>query len=384
MRFTHVGLENWRNFRQVEADLAARAFLVGPNASGKSNLLDAFRFLRDVASDGGGLQEAIARRGGVSALRCLSARRHPTISVRVAIGGTGQQPSWQYDLRFNQGVQDKKPWIKRETVSRDGDLVLERPNSEDRSDAERLTQTYLEQVNVNRDFRDVAAFLRSVRYLHIVPQLVREPDRWSAGRQNPFGGDFLEQIIRTHASTQKARLGRIVEALRVAVPHLREMAASRDEHGKAHLRAKYDNWRPRGVWQNEEAFSDGTLRLIGLLWAVLEKAGPLLLEDPELSLHPEVVRYMPQALARAQRESGRQVFVSTHSPNLIADEGIGLDEVLLLAPEDEGTQVAPAAAFEDIRCLLDEGKVTLRDAVVARTTPPLARQLALFPESTGG
>ncbi|HQP99307.1 MAG TPA: AAA family ATPase, partial [bacterium] len=74
-RFTHLYLENWRNFARVDVDLQKRVFLIGPNASGKSNLLDVFRFLRDVVSVGGGFQAAVARRGGVKPLRCLAARR---------------------------------------------------------------------------------------------------------------------------------------------------------------------------------------------------------------------------------------------------------------------------------------------------------------------
>ena len=58
-----IELENWRNFRQVSQEVQRRPFLVGPNASGKSNILDALRFLRDVVSVGGGFQEAVSRRG---------------------------------------------------------------------------------------------------------------------------------------------------------------------------------------------------------------------------------------------------------------------------------------------------------------------------------
>jgi AAA15 family ATPase/GTPase len=49
MQFTRVQLGNWKNFTHVDVALARRAFIVGPNASGKSNLLDALRFLRDLA-----------------------------------------------------------------------------------------------------------------------------------------------------------------------------------------------------------------------------------------------------------------------------------------------------------------------------------------------
>jgi predicted ATPase len=58
------------------------------------------------------------------------------------------------------------------------------------------------------------------------------------------------------------------------------------------------------------------LRLIGLLWAILDGIGPLLLEDPELSLHPEVVRFLPQMFAHIQSRTGRQILTSTHSTDL--------------------------------------------------------------------
>jgi hypothetical protein len=86
LRFSHVELRNWRNFTSVDVALSRRVFLIGPNASGKSNLLDAFRFLRDLVAVGGGLQEAVQRRGGVSSLRSLAARRYSDIVIRVRIG----------------------------------------------------------------------------------------------------------------------------------------------------------------------------------------------------------------------------------------------------------------------------------------------------------
>ena len=60
-------VKNWRNFQHIDVPLRERQFIVGPNASGKSNLLDIFRFLRDIAkAEGGGFQKAISDRGGVS------------------------------------------------------------------------------------------------------------------------------------------------------------------------------------------------------------------------------------------------------------------------------------------------------------------------------
>lgn len=377
MRITHLGLSNWRNFPRVAVDLAGRTFLVGPNASGKSNFLDAIRFLHDLATVGGGLEYAIRRRGGVSALRSLAARRYPDVNLRIALGNEADERIWEYEVSFAQDNR-QRPYLKKEVVRQQGQPRLARPNSHDKSDPARLSQTFLEQVNVNREFRAVADFLRGVRYLHIVPQLVREPDR-SVGKTNdPYGGDFIEQIARTPERTRKARLRRIVEALTIAVPQLETLELDQDLRGAYHLRGKYVHWRPQGAWQSEADFSDGTLRLLGLLWALLERGGPLLLEEPELSLHPAVIRYVPQMLARMQSRAGRQVLVSTHSPEMLQDAGIGLNEVLLLSPEDEGTAVTSASTISEVSALLDGG-LTVADIVIPRTRPLRAEQLSFFP-----
>src|SRR6266568_8360183 len=100
MRFSKIYLENWRNFTRVDVSLQQRVFLVGPNASGKSNLLDAFRFLRDIAEARGGFQQAVERRGGVSRIRSLHARRYPDVIVDATVELNGAV--WRYRLAFNQ------------------------------------------------------------------------------------------------------------------------------------------------------------------------------------------------------------------------------------------------------------------------------------------
>ncbi|MCK5526462.1 MAG: AAA family ATPase, partial [Candidatus Latescibacteria bacterium] len=298
MRFSHIILENWRNFGHVDVSLQNRVFLVGQNASGKSNFLDAFRFLRDIVTSGG-FEKSVDTHGGVSRIRNLAARRSPDIVVEVALQEK-EAALWRYRISFTQDNQ-RRPVLKEEKVWRNGKLILDRPNDEDGADEARLRQTYLEQVNANLEFRGIADFFASVHYYHLVPQLVREPDRWTGRRADPYGEDFLEQIASTQGRTQKARLRLIMTALKIAVPELSELKLKRDERGVPHLYGNYEHWRPQGAWQTEADFSDGTLRLMGLLWSLLDGSGPILLEEPELSLHSEIVRYIPQMMLRAQR-----------------------------------------------------------------------------------
>ena len=374
--FTHIRLENWRNFVEIDLPLQGRVFLVGPNASGKSNFLDVFRFLRDIVSVGGGFQAAVQLRGGVSSLRSLAARRYSDVSVTVQVGSHSNPAQWEYELRFSQDTR-RRPIIKMERVAKSEKSLWTRPNQDDQNDPERLTQTYLEQVTANREFRELVEFFASIRYLHLVPQLVKDPGRVIGKKSHPFGSDFLEQVARTPTNTRKARLRRIREALRVAVPQMEELEQFRDVRGVPHLRGKYQTWRSKGAWQTEEEFSDGTLRLMGLLWALQDGSGPLLLEEPELSLHPEVVRYIPALFSRVQMRKGRQVLASTHSPELLSGDGIGLDEVLLLIPKKEGTIIKTADQIGQVRELLAGGS-SLAELVIPETRPRDARQLSVF------
>ncbi|WNG43542.1 AAA family ATPase [Archangium minus] len=377
MRFTRIRLKNWRNFVDVDVDLQERMFLVGPNASGKSNFLDAFRFLRDIAESQGGFQRAVSERQGVSRIRSLAARVDPNVLIEVdMLSAEGE--SWSYLLEFNQDTQ-RRPIVRREIVRRGDEVVLERPDKEDRSDRSRLTQTHLEQVNANKRFRALAEFFSQIRYLHIVPQLVREPERSVGHKRDPYGGDFLEQLATTPQKTLDSRLRRIKDALKVAVPQLEDLKMERDQKGVPHLKGLYRHWRPNAGWQTEDQFSDGTLRLLGLLWAMLDGSGPLLLEEPELSLHVSVARYLPRIMARINRKQGRQMLVSTHSADLLMDPGIGMNEVLLLFPMKEGTKIREARKVKEIRPLL-EGGLPMGEVVLPHTAPRDADQLALFGE----
>ncbi|MDI7267108.1 MAG: AAA family ATPase [Myxococcota bacterium] len=375
MRFTRLKLKNWRNFLDVDVPLQRRVFLVGPNASGKSNLLDAIRFLRDIAEPQGGLQRAVEVRRGVSQIRSLHARRYPSVAIEVAVDLDDKLP-WTYRIELVQDNQ-RRPLVQREVVHHGDGLLLARPDAEDRADVNRLTQTHLEQVNANRTFRPLQEFFSRIRYLHIVPQLVREPDR-SVGRSgDPYGGDFLEQLARTPKKILDSRLHRIQEALRVAVPQIKEIKLKRDDRGVPHLCGLYAHWRPKAGWQEEDQFSDGTLRLLGLLWSLFDGSAPLLLEEPELSLHAAIVRHVPGMIHRLGRKTARQVLVSTHSPEMLEDGGIAPEEVLLLVPSREDTAVQLAAEDKQIRALL-KGGISMADAVIPRAAPARPEQLLLL------
>ncbi|MCD6217078.1 AAA family ATPase [bacterium] len=375
MRITRIKLKNWRNFKCIDVELAQRSFIVGPNASGKSNFLDAIRFFRDIVSVGGGLREAIEKRGGVSKLRCLAARRNSNVELNVELGNDFEKPEWKYKIAFSQDKQ-RRIIIKNENVIHNDEILLERPNDGDKGDPERLRQTYLEQSSANKAYRGIYQFFKSLHYRHIVPQIVKEPDRYVGKIEDPYGSDFINQIARTIEKTRVSRLKKISAALKFAIPQLEGLKITHDKSGIPHIEGCYKHWRPKAGWQREDQFSDGTLRLIGLLWVVLDGTGPVLLEEPELSLHPEIVRHIPQLLQRMLKKQKRQIFITTHSNELLEDSGIGVDEVLMLIPSLNGTEIRCAKDDKEVKALLDGG-LTIADAVIPKVAPKESWQLSL-------
>ena len=383
MIINHLIAKNWRNFQQIDVRLSERQFIVGANASGKSNLLDIFRFLRDVVkAEGGGFQKAVKDRGGVSKIRSLSARRDPEVTVEIHLADDSNSPAtWKYGLGFRQETRGyRRTYLTYERVWKNGEQLLSRPNAEDEADRDRLTQTFLEQINVNADFREIARFLQTVTYLHLVPQLLRFADSIQ-GRiveDDPFGQGFLERVASVPEKTRRSRLKRIEQALKIAVPQLEGLEFIRDETtGRPHLQVRCSHWHPKTGWQREDQFSDGTLRLLGLLWALLESESVLLLEEPELSLNTGIVSQIAALISKMQRTRRRQVFVSTHSDALLTEPGIDGREVLLLTSAKEGTAVKIASDIEEVRALLEAG-LTVSEAVLSRAKPEHAEQLSLL------
>ena len=363
-------VKNWRNFQHIDVPLRERQFIVGPNASGKSNLLDIFRFLRDIAkAEGGGLQKAINDRGGVSKIRCLSAKQDPEVAVEIHIADTSDAPAtWRYSVGFRQADRGhSQTHLTHERVWREDELLLDRPDADDTEDPDRLTQTALEQNAANAKFREIGRFLRNVTYLHLVPQLIRFADaiQGKVIEDDPLGQGFLERVASVHPSTRRARLKRIEHTLKIAVPQFEKLEFVRDNRGRPHLRARYSHWPPTEEAQHEDQFSDGVLRLIGLLWSLLESDSVILLEEPELSLNIGIISQLAPSISRLQRSRGSQVLVSTQSDNLLIEPGIDGREVLLLIPEKEGTVVKISSDIDYIRVLLKAG-LTPGEVVLTR------------------
>ncbi|MBJ7545955.1 AAA family ATPase [Pseudomonas sp. OA3] len=382
MIITRLKLKNWRNFKNLEIPLGPRTYIIGANATGKSNLLDVFRFLRDICRPaGGGLQRAIEIRGGIKKLRCLQAKTDNEVLIEVDLSeDVGEPPLWTYVLGFKpEGTGIQRILITKELVYSGEKCVLERPNDSDKEDKVQRTQTYLEQINANKDFREVAEFFIETTYLHLVPQLLKHGEINSQILEDdPFGQGLLQRIAKSQARARDAKIRRIQSALEKAVPQFSELKFEQDKiTGLPHLAASYKHWRNHGAWQREDQFSDGTLRLIGLLWMLQESNALLLLEEPELSLNDAIVTHIPlmiDRVLRKQKAFNRQVIITTHSEALLQNP-LESNSIILLQAKPGGTEARTA---NDEELTLMSVGLTPAEVMLPKARPAQIDQLGLF------
>ena len=392
-----IRLHNWKNFQNCEVYLTERCFIIGANAAGKSNFIDALRFLRDIAKQAGGLQTAVEERGGFTKIRCLAARRSAKVlSIKVELGNPNEEQNiWRYHLDFSHiggGVIKKQVKINSEEVFsyRENKFILQRgttvPNSKIKDDDETLKYTHLEQATANKDFRELQNFFQDIEYLNVIPQMVRESSSmlYSSSKEDYYGRNFLERLSKINEKTRNSYFRKINEFLKITVPQLEELKYVPDKMGIPHLEAKYIHWRDKGSKQQEMQFSDGTLRLIGFLFALIDNNGVILLEEPEINLNSGIVSQLPAFISKIQRnkktKGESQILITTHSYDMLADAGISSDEVLLLETSTEGTKVKRVSDIVKIKAVIDAG-LTIADAVIPQTKPKdigKISQLTLF------
>ena len=298
----------------------------------------------------------------------------------------GGPTEWLYRLAFRVEPQGRhRNLVHEEVVEHQGKRILDRPTPTDLTDTELLTETALEQVHANRDFRQITEFLNQITYLHLVPQMVRHGAEIGGNRleNDPYGQGFLEKIGSARANTRESYLRKIAQALSSITPGLQDLTFERDKGtGRPHLRAKFENWRTHDVSQRENHLSDGTLRLIGLFWSLMEE-GTLLLEEPEISLDKNIAMRLGDVINRLKNSSGskslrshtrdKQVLLTTHSSDLLSDAQA--EDILRIEPGKNGSTVKPIAEYENP----EREMQTIREGAMSRgASKEDGTQMSLF------
>ena len=359
-----VRLRNFRSIQACDVELGNLTVLVGPNASGKSNFLDALQFIRDALHFR--LDEALRMRDGFAEVCRKSADAPAHFSVRIDLAIRGRSdafsPTAIYAFEFRAapsgGYVVQKEVVEHPASAdvtgfkRVGDDVQIQSNSGRISQkAPASDDLFLSQSGL---FPEVFDQLRHMIVYAFDPVIMRQPQRSEPHEALVRDGRNLGGVLRRHPSA------RVVEYLATIVPGIESVEG-------VHV-GGYDTFhvtqRVGGVGSttfSPAGVSDGTLRALAVLVALLSGSPPrdrlprpallplVAIEEIEAGLHPGAVGILWDAMYEASRKC--QVIVSTHSPDLLDRDDLQDDARLLGVSFREGRTVVGPPSEADLRIL---------------------------------
>lgn len=354
-------LKNFKSFRDSTIALGPLSIILGANASGKSNFVDALRFLQGCAR-GLTLTEIFSGKweGGQQVWSAIRGGENEAFNLLEKLQSFAMRLDWELsDLTTSQvGVHQ---------------MEIERVNEELTVKNERFTVGDLEYVS-----RGVAAFdtLDYFSTLPALPLIINAPPlikQWARIFKHWLGGEiyfpsFTPSTMREYVSSKRTELGQRGENLSAIIfrmaadpkqrqtllEWLRELCPQeivdfdfiKTQLGDVLLAVK----EPNGVTISARSMSDGTLRFLATVVALLHaKEGSLfVLEDIDSDLHPSRLHLLVSFLEQVTASRKIQVIATSHSPYLLDHlSEQSLANVLVFAREHE-SQCTKVSKLVDI------------------------------------
>ena len=394
---TKVWAKNFRSIEFAELELDPLTVLVGPNASGKSNLMDILGFLGDAARLG--LETATTRRGGIDSI----GRKSPTgrvLGPEIGVRFRFQDGTLDYTVALTRkGAGEYQ--VKRESAKLEPTDSGVRPLEVSLTNGQ-LTKPKLRQILEQAESTGTEDIGRADRLAEIVNRFIADSDRqdillmspepsplpWmlgscspdrSPGRTTPRcsgaealnaqetfwaesdfttsspthsvtlkkwrtvilwrrGAENLASTLRDMIQRKSCFLQDLKGALTFAVPGVRDIRVSHaGSFYVVELNHERNGGNERGSWFDLSHESDGTIRLLALLTALFQDPAPSLigLEEPELAIHPGAMAVLSDNMREAALRG--QVLVATHNPDLI--DRLPIESIRAVTAEDGSTRV---------------------------------------------
>ncbi len=327
-------ISNYRSLgRNVVMSFGRISILIGPNGSGKSNALDALSFVRDAVLQG--LPAAITHREGIDSIRRHSSGHPYNVSISLEVALRDGPASYAFEIT---GDRTEEYRVKSESASvnahnesyrfrREGPRWEGPDGYAPRRDDEALELTALAG---DTRFKPLADFLGRICVYSIFPDVLRAPQSFDSASPMKRHGEnwvsILRELLKKDARTD------LISGLRKLTGDIED---ARVTSAAGFLVTEFKQLVPhdrnkRKKWFAAGRQSDGTLRVAGLLTALLQQPTmPVVgIEEPELTVHPGALPMVYDYLVQASEVS--QVLITTHSPIILDVADIKKDQVFVV------------------------------------------------------
>lgn len=400
MKIVKIKISNYRNFDDLSVRLNDFNLLVGANASGKSNFVQAFQFLRDIVNHG--LEDAISRQGGVEYLRNIKiAESHPLLFHVVMRGDmkwlllpfdhdnfvTIHEIDYEFSLKFKKKgyeyavdrdrmtlTYSRKDVAAKFSVSffnRDGKLGIESTNPDvesalsfkgvpifrEQPGGEEKT-LLIESPLVGLHVQPALDWLSNIGIYDFDPKLPKRATPISGPSELAIDGSNLAIVLNKVLSDEESKRG-FLNLSRDLLPFLRGVDVEKVADKSIFFKQKEKYAEKADL----PAFliSDGTINMIALIIALYFQQKRLsIIEEPERNIHPHLISKVMTMFREASKK--KQIIATTHNPEMVKQAD--LEHILLVKRDGRGfSTITKPADSEQIRIFL-ENEMGLDDLLV--------------------
>ena len=396
MTVTKIRISNFKSFADQTVELNDFNLLVGANASGKSNFVQAFRFLGDIATHG--LEDAISLQGGVEYLRNLTIADAQPLVFDVVVRDVYFLATWNNDLELRKELGlDMIDILRYEfslqfhkersgyTVGRDK-MTLS-CSSEDSGPVEGITRDRKMLIVENTDgymkvhqcFQEVQflssidnqpipateillefAFARSVlgtalySFDHIGiydfdPKLAKRAIPIAGRSQLEMDASNLALVLNKLFIDNDARRD-FLNLCRRNLPFLRSLGIGKVTDNSMFIKLREEFAQEKDL--PSFLISDGTVNIMALVVALYfqDQKAFAIFEEPERNIHPYLISRVMSMFKEVSRT--KQILTTTHSPEVV--KHAGLESILLVSRDENGaSRITKPANSEHVRIFLD-------------------------------
>lgn len=377
MKIESIYIENFKVFRDVKIHrLPDTAFFVGANGTGKSTLFDVFGFLKDVLQHNARI--ALQKRGGYHEVVSRNSKEPITIALAVSDSWKGKLRVFAYGLKIGlvdgqpQIIHEKLAYKRTKSSSEVTSLILFRKgagfavtNEEDwdNPDVELIKEKQtLDSPDISaikglgqfKQFSAASSFRKLIENWRISDFHISDarPSKEAGHAEHlSITGDNLPLVAQFMFENHPKTFQRILDRMKERIPGVDKIEADMTQDGRVLLKFQDGSFKDPFI---ARYVSDGTIKMFAYLLLLYDpKPHPLLcIEEPENQLYPSLLAELVDEF-RDYANRGGQVFISTHSPDLL--NAATPEQVFWLVKENGFTQVKRASDDPIITALYEEG-----------------------------
>lgn len=400
----NVSVSNFKSFKDIDVALGDFNVLIGANASGKSNFVQIFKFIRDIRMHG--LDNAISMQGGTEYLRNIGVGSAENLSLsftsgnvammRLPTGSTdhgdyvglrGTEFTYHFAIQFNKTspgfsvnddeliitfdiVQMEKHrrdfqeagvlgagQIRVYQVKRQLNLEIQLP------DEIQIDDEYIFPKFLLKDKLPKKEIILSTYLPFILPMIGRYNDAITTYDFDPklpkkavsvSGRIDLEEdgsnlaIVLNHILSNPDRKRKMANLLTSLLPFVKGLGIERTADKSMFFKIKEEYYKRQIP---SSLLSDGTINITALILALFfSEKGLTIIEEPERNIHPHLISDVINLMKDASRNT--QIFATTHNPEVI--KHVGINDILLIERDQEGySRISRPGMAKEIKSFLE-------------------------------